>query len=196
MQESFKAKAAYAAYEALGPERSLAKLGDKLGKSRGKTGANSQLEAWCSKYHWVERAKSYDAEQIERERALKEHAKAAEIKRRAARDARRQLARETSDDNKVAIFGPEWAKVLSNINARLDRDETHGLVGLVSLLNTALEEERKSLGVQPQQIEISGKDGAPLPGLTIITTALSSADDARYVQRGQRLVSEPDGDDV
>lgn len=55
--ETAKAFEAFCVYRDLGIQRSIA----KTGKSLGKTCAH--LEAWSSKYNWVERATQWDAEQ-------------------------------------------------------------------------------------------------------------------------------------
>lgn len=54
--ETKKAFEAFVEYRNMGLDRSIAKVGEKLGKSV------SLLERWSSKYDWVERAQSYDAE--------------------------------------------------------------------------------------------------------------------------------------
>jgi hypothetical protein len=67
--EGAEAFAAAEAYFVLGAGRSLAKVGQKLGKSR------SLLERWSQEWRWVERAEAYDRRmawvaQRARERAL------------------------------------------------------------------------------------------------------------------------------
>ena len=56
-QESMKAYAAFCAYRDLGPDRSMAKAGEVLGKSQG------LMEGWSAAYDWVKRATAWDDEQ-------------------------------------------------------------------------------------------------------------------------------------
>lgn len=53
-KESATAFAAFALYRDLGPERSLVKAGEHLGKTAG------TLSSWSKKHHWVERVDQYD----------------------------------------------------------------------------------------------------------------------------------------
>ena len=55
--ETSKAYAAFCIYRDLGPERSLQKAADNLGKSRG------LLEGWSSRFEWGKRTAAWDAEQ-------------------------------------------------------------------------------------------------------------------------------------
>lgn len=73
--ETGKAHTAFSAYLDLGPSRSLAKLCDALGKSRGYQG---WLEQWSSAHDWVARAEAWDAhvQEQERDAIIKERVKA------------------------------------------------------------------------------------------------------------------------
>lgn len=64
--ESAQAYAAFIAYCELGAERSIdaAWTGAKQGQNRGKR-APSHWQKWSSKYRWVDRARSWDAEHVE-----------------------------------------------------------------------------------------------------------------------------------
>lgn len=52
--ETPKAFAAFCAYRDLGPERSIEKVGQKLGKSK------ALIERWSRKHEWVSRVVAYD----------------------------------------------------------------------------------------------------------------------------------------
>lgn len=54
-RESAKAFAAFSAYLGMGPERSLAAVGAKLGKSK------QMMEKWSKKYAWSERVQAHGA---------------------------------------------------------------------------------------------------------------------------------------
>ena len=56
-EETPKAFEAFCVYRDLGPERSIAKAGKRLGKNR------VTLEQWSSKFDWVKRTAAWDAEQ-------------------------------------------------------------------------------------------------------------------------------------
>ncbi len=79
--ETAKSFEAFCTYRDMGIDRSLAKVGEKLGKS------TALMERWSRRHDWVRRAAAWDDEQerIERETAQKEQAK-------AIRDMRRRHA--------------------------------------------------------------------------------------------------------
>lgn len=56
-KETAKAYEAFSEYRDMGASRSLAKVGQKLGKSK------AQMEKWSKKYGWVARAEEWDVEQ-------------------------------------------------------------------------------------------------------------------------------------
>ncbi len=161
--ETAKAAAAFAAYARLGSDRSLAKLAQHLygdeGKRRGKV---VLLERWSAQYAWVARAAAYDAAVRAEEEAIAVKAKAAAAKRKAERLARMEARREKAEDDRIQIFNAEWATVLKRINAHLDADDMHGIVGMTALLKLALDEEWQRLGGATQSIAISGPDGGPM----------------------------------
>ena len=77
--ESNKAYNIFCIYRDLGPNRSLEKTRQKLGKSAGYT---RWMQTWSSQYDWVTRAQAYDAYIERKEREEKEKAileKAAEM---------------------------------------------------------------------------------------------------------------------
>jgi len=150
-RETSKAAAAYAAYEAMGPDRSLRILADKIGTKL------AQLGLWSKKYAWQARVAAYDADQIVRTQAQQRKFEAERARRKAERELRRDEQRDKMEDVRVLAFGPEWVQVLRRINKRLEDDETRGLVGLVSLLKTSLDEERQSLGGATQTVALSGQ---------------------------------------
>lgn len=55
--ETARAYEGFSEYRDMGAERSLAKVGQKLGKSK------AQMEKWSKKYSWVARAEAWDIEQ-------------------------------------------------------------------------------------------------------------------------------------
>ena len=55
--ETARAYEGFSVYRDMGAERSLAKVGQRLGKSK------AQMEKWSKKYSWVARAEAWDIEQ-------------------------------------------------------------------------------------------------------------------------------------
>src|SRR5579884_3930561 len=66
MRETPKASAAFLEYAAMGPERSLRKLADKMGTTL------AQLGTWSREHRWQERAMQYDKERAEEKRRKQE----------------------------------------------------------------------------------------------------------------------------
>ncbi len=159
MHETSKAAAVYAMYEAMGPERTYPKLAAALGKHSGYT---RQIETWASQFHWQARVQAYDEVQRERERQQRAAADAERARRKLERELRREAARDKMDDDRAGVFGAEWVKALKAINNKLADGDTRGLMGLVSVLNRALDEERLSLGSPTQMTAIMGKDGGAI----------------------------------
>lgn len=127
---------AFRTYRDMGPgERSLAKVGQQLGKSR------HLMERWSSTHAWVRRAAAWDMEQ---DRLWRESL-ATERRRMAERQARIGSMAE----GKVA----SW---LVNLDAeRMTPSEAARWLEVASNL------QHKVLGV-PQRVEISGVDGGPM----------------------------------
>ena len=78
--ESARAYEAFCLYRDLGPERSLAKVGQELGKSV------SLMERWSSEHDWVDRVKALEA----RDQMLKHDAVEEHLREKAEDHARRE----------------------------------------------------------------------------------------------------------
>ncbi|PFP29391.1 hypothetical protein COJ96_10835 [Bacillus sp. AFS073361] len=78
--ESVKAFEAFKVYRDMGMDRSLAKVGEKLGKS------TTLMERWSSKYEWVERSQAYD-DDIDRKAIIENEKKRKEMVKRHAQAA-------------------------------------------------------------------------------------------------------------
>ena len=104
--ESSKARAAFEAYVALGPARSL----EKLHQNSPQTAPSLRsLKEWSRLYGWLERARLADAEVAMRERAQREAHQAAERERRH----KRRLA----DIDTLHELADEAAQVLGSTKA-------------------------------------------------------------------------------
>src|SRR5690242_1725298 len=73
MKETAKAKAAYAAYAAMGKGRSLRKLAEQEDKGGTKTvQLFKQYGKWSAAHHWQDRVAQYDSEREEEKRRVRE----------------------------------------------------------------------------------------------------------------------------
>ena len=78
--ESHEAFEAFQTYRDMGPARSLAKVGEKLGKS------TALMERWSSRHGWVERVAAWEAEE-DRHRREAHLQEIEEMSKRQAQDA-------------------------------------------------------------------------------------------------------------
>jgi hypothetical protein len=104
--ESAKAFEGFAAYRDLGPARSLAAVGQALGKTK------AACEPWSSRWGWVERAAAWDdhADRLDRERDLAE--RHAAIRKMNDEHARVGHAAIVLASQKLATLDPEAIREL------------------------------------------------------------------------------------
>lgn len=156
-KESEKAFAAFSVYLSMGPERSLSKVGRKLGKSK------TMMEKWCRRFEWPARIAAYAAHMalVEREAAeAMARVKAVDWAKRyqELREAEWQMRKDVLD------FA---AEVLRRWMERTDRcgrpeDYVH-LVELASKLgHNACEVLADGHRPDGQRTEVTGKDGGPI----------------------------------
>jgi hypothetical protein len=126
---------AFVAYRDMGADRSLAKVGEQLGKS------TELIERWSSKDKWVARVNAWDIEQdrLWRESLATERRKMAERQARTAALAQSKIA--------------AWI-------VNLDPDELSANEA-ARWLEVATKIEQAVLGL-PQKVELSGPDGSAL----------------------------------
>lgn len=139
--ETAKAHAAFLLYVELGyGQRSLSKVGEKSGKSRG---YERVLQRWSSKHEWVARADAYDAHEL--------------AEAMAQRDAVRERLRQSALDAAPELLG-EMVKIAMGNGAYTEtggpasRDQIEAIDRVLALAGAA----------PPKQIEMTGKGGAPL----------------------------------
>lgn|SRR5262249_55232137 len=84
-EESEQAFAAFVMYRDMGAERSTAKVGQRLGKSR------TLMDRWSARHQWVERAHAYDKRQ---DRVRVEAANKAIVKATEKAVTKRELTKE------------------------------------------------------------------------------------------------------
>lgn len=119
-EETPKAYEAFAIYRDMGSDRSLAKVGEELGKSE------ALMERWSAKYDWVKRAAAWDDE-LDRQTA-----------RELMRDMAKTRARQRKQALKMQHKGLELLKDIKSGDAKLSE--------IVSLLKLGMEQERICLG--------------------------------------------------
>ncbi len=146
--ETARAYQAFAIYRDMGPERSLAKAGQKLGKNL------TTITGWSTKYGWVERAAAFDAEAARRATAksLDDHA---EVRARQAQLGRLMQARGAQRIGQLdpSTLEAKEARMLASDGARIERD---------------------ALGLGTK-VEVSGPGGGPVETVTRVTIDLSTA---------------------
>lgn len=125
--ETPEAFEAFKEYRDMGAERSVAKVGEKLGKN------TSLMERWSAKNDWVKRAQAWDDE-IERE-ASKNLLK--EIGKMRSRQRKQAL--------KMQVKGLELLKGINVGDAKLSE--------IVSLMKLGMEQERICMGDVGEVIE-------------------------------------------
>lgn len=119
-EETPKAYEAFCAYRDMGSDRTLAKVGEQLGKS------DALMERWSAKYDWVRRAAAWDDE-LDRQTA-----------RELMRDMAKTRARQRKQALKMQHKGLELLKDIKPGDAKLSE--------IVSLLKLGMEQERICLG--------------------------------------------------
>ena len=148
--ESAKAFAGFTTYADLGPKRSLAAVGQALGKSVG------LIERWSRRHDWVNRAQAHDAHlaAVEREAAdAKMRAKAEEWMRR--QQELREQEWEVHDD--CIRAGRE---ALKRFHENVRRGATLGDVSRI--FEVASKMGRLASGMATDWTEITGEDGGPV----------------------------------
>ena len=149
-KESAKAFAAFTAYLNLGPERSVATVGEQLGKS------GSLLERWAKRFDWTARAHAHAAHLA----AVEREAAEALARGKAAEWLKRQTAlRET-----------EWrmhekciAAAERGLKAFMEREKVYAnLSDIARILEVASKLGRLAAGMATDKTEVTGVDGGPL----------------------------------
>lgn len=147
-EETPRAAAAFAEYCGLGVDRSLAKLAQKVGKSKGYVG---QLERWSSHYHWQERVKEYDRAVIDK-----------------AADARRK-----EFDADIEAMNKRHIDIALNLQLALVEKldaikDDFTASSWIAAMRLATELERLARGEPTQVTAMQGPGGQPLEGFRAV----------------------------
>lgn len=148
--ESAKAFAAFTTYAHLGPKRSLAAVGQTLGKSQG------LIERWSRRHDWVNRVRAHDGHLA----AVEREAADAQTRAKADEWLRRQ----------VELREQEWAihddciragrEALKRFHDNVRRGATLGDVSRI--IEVASKMGRLASGMATDRTEITGEDGGPV----------------------------------
>lgn len=129
--ESAKARQAYADYEQLGNERSLAKLVQHYGK---KPSYLRQLQHWSSDYNWQQRIADYERQQLEERRK------------------KRQAEIEAMDEYHADLGRTEFMRAIEVIERHIATNDTT-LASAVTLMKASYELERLARGAATSRME-------------------------------------------
>ena len=133
--ESAQAYDAFATYRDMGSTRSLAKVGQKLGKSK------TLMDRWSSRWEWVWRCEQYDT--------------AMEQQRLRARATELQQAK----DRQAHMAAVMLQKALEKLQALHPEDIPPGV--MVQMVKVASDLERHALG-EVDTVAITGAGGGPV----------------------------------
>jgi hypothetical protein len=148
-KESAKAFAAFSLYLSLGPVRSLAMVGGKLGKSE------TLIQRWSAKYDWSGRVQAYAAHLANVEREAAEA-----LVRLKGADAARRKIQQTEDEW-------EWRTKLvaaaKKVLLKFEDGSRGATLGDVArALDLASKLGRLSCGMATEKTEVSGEEGGPI----------------------------------
>src|SRR5438445_6235129 len=148
--ESAKAFEAFSVYLNMGPERSLAAVGQKLGKSR------ALLERWSAKFDWAARVQAQAAyvATVEREatEALARGKSAEWLKRQ-------QEVREREWEMHEKCI----AAAKRGLAAFMEREKVYAnLADIARMLEVASKLGRLASGLATNKTEVTGEDGGPI----------------------------------
>ena len=148
--ESAKAFDAFTTYAKLGPQRSLAAVGEALGKSEG------LIERWSRRYDWVARARAHDARQA----AVEREAAEGQLRAKEAEGTRR----------KAELLEQEWAmhddcmraarEALKRFHENARRGATLG--DIARLIEVGSKLGRLATGMPTDRTEVTGQEGGPV----------------------------------
>ena len=149
-RESAKAFAAFSLYLSMGPERSLAAVGAKLGKSK------VMMEKWSRRFDWPARVVAHGGHLALVEREAAE----AVVRAKAADWAKRyEELRESEWKARAELVDLAW-EVIRRRRSKPERvGSLEGLARLLDLMSTL---GRPACEVATERKEVTGADGGPI----------------------------------
>jgi hypothetical protein len=149
-REGGKAFAAFSVYLGMGPERSLAGVGAKLGKSK------TLIERWSKRYDWPGRVVAHGAHLAIAERQA---AEAIVLAKGADWGERYAQLRESEWRARAALVDLAW-EVIGRWRSKPERvGSLEGLARLLDLMSTL---GRRACEVATERKEVTGADGGPI----------------------------------
>jgi len=148
--ESDKAFAAFSLYLSLGPQRCIAAVGHKLGKSV------ALIERWSARWRWAQRVTAHAGHMASVEHAAQE----AELRAKAAEWLRRQtdLKEREWEMHEKCIAAARRA-----LTAFMERDKVYAnLADIARILEVASKLGRMASGLATETVEHTGEDGGPI----------------------------------
>ena len=167
--ESAQAYSAFATYRDMGSTRSLAKVGQKLGKSK------TLMDRWSSRWEWVWRCEQYDTA----------------MEQQRLRDRATEL--QQAKDRQARMAAVMLQKALEKLQALHPDDIPPGV--MVQMVKVASDLERHALG-EVDTVAITGAGGGPIQtDMKVILDALNDPEARDALDAlSQRLESQPSGD--
>ena len=150
-RESNKAFAAFSLYLSLGPERSLAAVGEKLGKSEG------LIERWSAKYDWPARVQAHAAHLGAAELAASEA-----LSRRNGVDWVKRQQEHREEEWRVRCELIEVARI-AIARWKENAHRSGNLEGIARLLELASRLGRLASGMATDKTEVEAEETHTLP---------------------------------
>lgn len=148
--ESVKAYAAFSTYLSMGPERSLAAVGKKLGKSE------ALMERWSAKFDWPSRVAAHARHLAVVEREATE----ALARSKAAEWLKRQ---EEVKEREWEMHEKCIAAARRGLAVFMEREKVYAsLADIARLLEVASKLGRIASGLATEKTEVTGEDGGPI----------------------------------
>ena len=149
-RESAKAFAAFSAYLGMGPERSLAAVGGKLGKSK------QMMEKWSKKYAWSERVQAHGAYLA----AVEAEATALLVRGKAVEWLKRQ---QEAREREWGMHEKCIAAAKRALGAFMEREKIYvNLADIARMVEVASKMGRLASGMATDKTEVTGADGGPI----------------------------------
>jgi len=149
-KEGAKAFAAFSLYLGLGPGRSVAAVGKRLGKS------GSLLERWSKRFDWPGRVQAHAAHFA----AVERDATEALVRGKAAEWLQRQQALR---EREWTIHEKCIAAAERGLKAFMEREKVYAnLADIARMLEVASKLGRLASGMATDKTEVTGEDGGPV----------------------------------
>ena len=149
-KESAKAFAAFSLYLSMGPERSLAAVGEKLGKSK------VMMEKWSKRFTWPARVQAHAAYLA----AVERQATDALVRGKSAEWLKRQQA---AREREWEMHEKCIAAAKRALAAFMERERVYvNLADIARMVEVASKMGRLASGMATDKTEVTGEEGGPI----------------------------------